>query len=639
MADFYYKDALRLGQREYRARIAQGLSPLPAVLDDIVSEERAAAGVDLGVISVPMEYVTGVKSRSRVNLFAANFMPLAEETSEFAAKWDSLCRAHLTEGIREPIRAYEYMNRFYVLEGNKRVSVLKYFGAVAVPAHVTRILPERTGDEAVERYYEFLDYYKCSHLLFPEFSHLGSCAALCRCMGMAPDQEWTEEQRRRFTAGYHTFSRALAASGGRKLRATVGDALLAYLRVYGYESLFTCGSDTLKKDIGRIWEELRLSEESEAVEVKSVPAAEKKPGLLSKVLPAPALKAAFLHDMTPERSGWTYEHEQGRQYAQRVLGERIETTAVFDAMDDPDGALAQVIDRGCRLVFTTSPRLLAASLRAAIAHPEVVVMNCSLNTSHRYIRSYSTRMYEPKFIIGAMASAMNGGGDLGYVCDYPIFGQLAGINAFALGALMVNPSARIHLEWSSVKGAKEAAEALAEKGIRFISTQDTTRYANGHRSAFGLSYYADNIPTLLAAPQWRWGVYYESILRQMLDGTVKEEYRQSHRALNYYWGMSAGVVDIEYADVLPRGTRRLAEYLKGSIVRGDCNPFLAPLHTQDGRLIGERQDVLSLEQIINMDYLVDNVVGAIPQYEELNDIGRATVDNMGVTDALKRGDL
>ena len=45
-----------------------------------------------------------------------------------------LCRAQQEEGIREPVQAFEFMNRFYVQEGNKRVSVLRYFGANAHPS-------------------------------------------------------------------------------------------------------------------------------------------------------------------------------------------------------------------------------------------------------------------------------------------------------------------------------------------------------------------------------------------------------------------------------------------------------------------------------------------------------------------------
>ena len=33
---------------------------------------------------------------------------------------------------------------------------------------------------------------------------------------------------------------------------------------------------------------------------------------------------------------------------------------------------------------------------------------------------------------------------------------------------------------------------------------------------------------------------------------------------------------------------------------------------------------------MNMDFLMENVAGAIPTYEELDDVGRATVGVMGV---------
>ena len=47
-------------------------------------------------------------------------------------------------GNPRSVKAYEYMNKFYIEEGNKRVSVLKYYDAVSVPGYVTRILPAKT---------------------------------------------------------------------------------------------------------------------------------------------------------------------------------------------------------------------------------------------------------------------------------------------------------------------------------------------------------------------------------------------------------------------------------------------------------------------------------------------------------------
>ena len=40
-----------------------------------------------------------------------------------------------------------------------------------------------------------------------------------------------------------------------------------------------------------------------------------------------------------------------------------------------------------------------------------------------------------------------------------------------------------------------------------------------------------------------------------------------------------------------------------------------------------------MEQIISMDYLADNVIGSIPTYDELSDVGKATVDMVGIRQA------
>lgn len=105
-----------------------GKYPYPQVLDEIFDESMAAGRVELGTINIPTEHIVGTKTGGRQNAFAANFMPLLGEETEFAHKWISLCETNLSdEGIRDPIRCCEYMGRFYVQEGNKRVSVLKSF--------------------------------------------------------------------------------------------------------------------------------------------------------------------------------------------------------------------------------------------------------------------------------------------------------------------------------------------------------------------------------------------------------------------------------------------------------------------------------------------------------------------------------
>ena len=135
-------------------------------------------------------------------------------------------------------------------------------------------------------------------------------------------------------------------------------------------------------------------------------------------------------------------------------------------------------------------------------------------------------------------------------------------------------------------------------------------------------------------PLWQWGTYYEEILRRIRNHSVRTEYGESHKALNYYWGLSAGVVDLRCSDKIPPATVKLAELLKAGIQAGICNPFSGPLRTQRGEVLGMGCH-LTPEQIVNMDYLMENVVGEIPQYENLSDVAKATVDLVGVEPATK----
>jgi len=630
----YYHDALRQAQKEFRACASKGEYPYLPALDAILSPEELLHTGDLGIIQVPLEFVTGTRTDGRTPAFARNFMPLMEEDTEFAVKWKLLCKSQLEEGIRDPIKAYEYMNRYYVEEGNKRVSVLKFFGAESVYAHVIRILPRRSGSREVELYYEFLDFNQHSRINFVEFSKPGSYLRLQQLMGKEAGEAWSEEDRSGFSTAYYYFRQAYQALGGQKLKATVGDAMLAYMEVYGYPSLRGKSEPEIKKAVSRVWEEITLQQEEVPIAVNLSPEEEEKGGLLSKVLPRPSskvLKAAFLHDGTPERSGWTYGHELGRARLAEVFPGEVETCAYFNVLDaDPLPILEQAISQGCGVIFTTSPRLLPASLRAAVDHPETVILNCSLNTSHRYVRTYYARMYEAKFICGAVAGALAGGNPVGYICDYPIFGQVACINAFALGVQLTNPRIQVHLEWSSVGGVEAATRRLTGQGVSLISTQDLSRMDDHGSTGFGLSLITEGGRVNLATPVWRWGRYYEELIRRIQSKSFRSEYQESPKALNYYWGMSAGVVELQCSDKLPDSTKKLADLLRNEIRTGNCRPFRGPLYTQDGRKLIGKTETLSTEQIISMDWLSDNIVGSIPAYEELNEIGKATVGIVGI---------
>lgn len=281
------------------------------------------------------------------------------------------------------------------------------------------------------------------------------------------------------------------------------------------------------------------------------------------------------------------------------------------------------------MIFTTTPAFVQASVKVAIEYPELRIVNCSLHTSHRYIRTYYARMHEAKFLMGAIAGAMAENDRIAYIADYPIYGCIANINAFALGAQFVNPRAKVYLEWSTKKDC-DLMENIRKTKATCISGKDMVIPAEASRY-FGLYQMEDGHPKNLAMPLWDWGKFYEQMTRTIMNGTWKyDDDPAANKAINYWWGMSSGVIDVICSQNLPEGTKRLVDFLRKTISSGELNPFLGVLYSQDGVVQSDPGRSLTPEEIITMDWLAQNVIGSIPEEEELTEQSWPVISQQGV---------
>ena len=247
MSEYDYREANKLAIKEYKKATSRKESPYPAGLDTVVSPEQLLAGRNLGLEQIPLALVVGTKHEGRNNAFARNFMPLLEHSSEFAAKWKELCAAHLEEGIREPVKLYEYRNRFYVEEGNKRVSVLKYFDADSIDAYVISIPSAQDRSAEAELYKEFLKFHECSGLRTVEFSEPSSYEKLQLLTGKQPGEKWTEEEQSDFLSFYYYYHKGYVSAGKEVTLRSLCDDLLAFMEAYGYDSVKSMSFSELKK--------------------------------------------------------------------------------------------------------------------------------------------------------------------------------------------------------------------------------------------------------------------------------------------------------------------------------------------------------------------------------------------------------
>ena len=626
-----YSRARNKGMKEVHALQLRHEEPTLPVLAELVPNLNRLSQVPLGVVQISIDQIVGTATKGRTTAFSRSFYPLLESDSEFASKWIALYDSVQAEGLREPVKAYEYYNRFYIIEGNKRVSVCRYLDAVYVEADVIRILPEHEDSKRYRLYQEYLRFFADTRIQNLAFDHEGDFARLYDLMGKTPGVPWTTEDKFDFQSFHYRFTQAYAQQEGSRALMGVDNAMLVYMEIYGYANSINKVQSEIKLEIKRIHSEFVVVAAGKPAALINQPA-EKQHNLLTSVLrkTPQTLRCAFLYNRSPQLSGWTYWHELGRRALEETFGSRVQTTFRENvAQEDALAVIEELVAEGIQVIFAASPVFLDACIRASATHPEVKILNCSLLASYHNVRSYYLRIYEAKFVLGAIAGAMTENDKIGYIADYPIYGVPASINAFALGAQMTNPRAKIHLEWSTIPGLRPE-EVLAANDVRLISGRDISAPHMESR-AFGLYRQEENDVRNIAMPVWNWQKLYEGVVRSILTGAwAEEEAHHPDRAMSYYMGMSSDASDLLLSSKLPPRVRQLSEMLRTQIRNGDRSPIYGPICDQTGKLRLADGMALEQSQIIRMDYLAENVIGRIPKLDELSELARGLVSLQGL---------
>lgn len=627
MGNLEYEQALKRGMKTYRSSLSKGEYPHLPALDDILSCIEIRTEENLGLVNIPLDQIVGTKTSGRQNSFATDFMPLMPSDSEFSSKWADLYDYQTTVGNTDPILCYEFINKFYVQEGNKRVSVYKFLDAQSIEGKVIRIIPKRNDSPENRLYYEFMDFYKCTKINYLYFTKPGSFISLTKAVGKEWKEVWTEDERRDFSSVFSEFNRIFKDKDDGNLHATAGDAFLFYLSLYPYERVVNLSTAQMKQDVEKIWQELptlnRNPEESLVLE----PVAPPEVGVIDRLFSITASKAdevAFIHDRNPECSSWAYSHELGRTHLEDVFDGKVTTKSYVleDSNLDINELIEKAIQDGNEIIFTTHQKFLSASLKKALEHPDVKFLNCSLNHSFKSIRTYYGRMYQAKFLCGMVAGAMTPNDKIAYCADFPIYGAYANINAFALGAKMTNPRAKVYVHWFSDSNS-DLEKIIQENDISVVSYTDMINLSSSDRK-FGL-YLTENDNTIhLATPVWNWGKFYEKMVRDIQAGSwTKGSEVKSVQAVNYWWGISSDIIDLITSQKLPKGIQTLVDLMRREIYTEQYHIFNDQITLQDGTKIGKKGSHLSPEEIITMDRYVENVIAPPVNIENLNDDAKA----------------
>ncbi len=329
------------------------------------------------------------------------------------------------------------------------------------------------------------------------------------------------------------------------------------------------------------------------------------------------VKVGFVYIGSAGDAGWTYAHDQGRQYVEEKLG--VETLYQENVSDSDNSCVAvmqSLIDQGCNVIFATSYGYMEYVHDVAEEYPDVKFLHCSGYLDAENMVNYFGWMYQPRYLSGIVAGMKTETNKIGYVAALPIPEVIRGINAFTLGVRSVNPEATVEVVWTSTwydpTLEKSAAVALLDNGCDVIAQhQDTTgpQQAAQERGKWAIGYNCDTRDVapkaFMTAPIWNWGPYYADQVQKVMDGTWKNE--------NYLAGMEGGIVSLApLTDIAPEGAQEKVDEMTKKIKSGEFKVFQGPIKDQNGEIKIPEGTELTTEELLSIDWFVEGVVGTLP---------------------------
>jgi len=366
------------------------------------------------------------------------------------------------------------------------------------------------------------------------------------------------------------------------------------------------------------------------------------------LVPKIRVKAGFIYVGPTTDYGWSYAHEQARQYVAKEFPWL--STVYFESVDEADAERyidRLVADEGCDIVFTTSFGFMDATIAAGKKYPDTVFFHCSGYERAANVGTYFADFYQIYYLNGLMAGALTKTGKVGYVGAYPLPEVVRHINAFALGVREVNPTATVSVRWINAwydpPSAREAAEALIAEGCDALAfTEDSPtvlQVAEEHTEAgnqiYAFSHYS---PMLSYAPNScvsgqlvHWERLYEVILAGFYLGLLNNTNLAN---IDYLYNLGQGGVElggqfnvpinpifisnlqaVEVVDpilgainVLDLVITRLQQMSEPSVV---FDPYTGPIRDQAGTVRIPAGTRGTYEQLWTIDWFVEGVIGTV----------------------------
>lgn len=329
------------------------------------------------------------------------------------------------------------------------------------------------------------------------------------------------------------------------------------------------------------------------------------------------VKAAFVYVTPVFDAGWTHQHDEGRKAVEKSLGIAVKTTVVDNVAEgaDAERVVRDLAQQGHDIIFTTSFGYMEPTLKVAKEFPNVKFESITGYKTDANVAVANARYYEGRYLAGVAAGRMTKSNLAGYVAGFPIPEVLQGLNAFTLGMRSVNPKAQVKVVWLNAwfDPAKErdAAMTLFNQSVDVITFHTATNavmVAAQERGKMAIAYHSDMRKVApdaqLMSVTHEWGNYYT----QRVQDVQKGQWRTGSTS----GGLKEGMIRVgDFGPQLPAKVREEIQRVEKEIVQGKRQPFQGPIADNEGKALVGLGQQLSLDQILNMNYLVAGVVGKL----------------------------
>ena len=329
-------------------------------------------------------------------------------------------------------------------------------------------------------------------------------------------------------------------------------------------------------------------------------------------------KVAFIYFNVKDDGGWVQAQEEARVSLEADTGIH---TAYTEGVEEVASKLRAVVERYIRRDYN----IIAASafgyndalLEIAKENPNVAFFNTPGTVSADNLEGYYARTYESQFLCGMVAGALTKTNKIGFVAAVPISVTTWNVNAYALGAQLMNPDAVVNViytnAWYDPVKERATAQALLEQGADFLGQhQDTpsTQIVAQEAGVLSTGYHRDMSEYSTAtqcSSVWVWARYITPTVQAIVAGDWKSS------GIRFLGIKDGGTDAICCGPEVPEDVAAKVMATRDEIVSGARHVFQGPIYDQDGNLVVAEGEQLDDGQIWGMNYLVQGVVGELPQ--------------------------